>query len=210
MKLINVMAASLDGKIAAHTLESDSARRDYGFTNEDDKAYVRQQLETADAVITGANSLRASGATWQVRNHRGRFATWVVMTTKGISADLPFWNQNQVERWIVAPTSVPMHSNENTRAIICGETDPARVAYVALVAAGYERVLLFGGGQINRLFYQSDLVDELRLTICPIIIAGNDAPDFVDRGLPSPKHLTLLSSQPSKDLVFLTYKVQKT
>lgn len=210
MKIVNVMAASLDGKIAAHSLESDGARRDYGFTNEDDKAYVRHQLETADAVITGANSLRASGATWQVRNHKKKFATWVVMTTKGISADLPFWQQTEVERWIVSPDKVPLHSETNVRAVLCGTKNPAQVVYESLAAAGCERVLLFGGGQINRLFYQSNLVDELRLTICPIIIAGNHAPDFVDRGLTSPKHLTLLSSQPSKDLVFLTYKVQKT
>ena len=70
MKIINVMAASLDGKIAAHSKESDGARRSYGFTNKDDQEFVRQQLLTADAVITGANSLRASGSAWEVKNSR--------------------------------------------------------------------------------------------------------------------------------------------
>ena len=210
MKIVNVMAASLDGKIAAHSLESDGARRDYGFTNDDDKNFVRQQLETADAVITGANSLRASGSTWQVPNHEKRFARWVVLTTKGISEDAEFWKQSQVERWLVSPFPVPIYATTNIKTIVYGSLNPAIVVRDELAAAGCHQVLLFGGGQINRIFYEANLVDELRLTICPIIIAGKGASDFVAPGLTNPKQLTLLSSQPSKDLVFLRYKVQKT
>ena len=210
MKIINVMAASLDGKIAAHSLESDGARRNYGFTNDEDKEVVRQQLETADAVVTGANSLRASGGSWQIRNSKNRFATWVVLTTKGLSSDMRFWQQSEVERWLVSPNEIAIHSPMNVRSIVYGTKNPALVVYESLQQAGYERVLLFGGGEINRLFYEANLVDELRLTICPIIIGGIGASDFIAPGITVPKHLTLVSSQPSKDLVFLTYNVQKT
>lgn len=210
MQIINVMAASLDGKIAAHSFESDAARRSYGFTNETDKEFVRQQLTTADAVITGANSLRASGATWQVKNHNGKFATWIVLTTKGIDSSARFWSQTEVERWIVSPQPVELFSTQNVRNLVYGNQHPAKFVAEMAANAGFQRALLFGGGEINRLFYDANLVDELKLTICPIIIGATGASDFVAPGLSHPRHLTLQSSQPIKDLVFLTYKVQKT
>ena len=79
----------------------------------------------------------------------------------------------------------------------------------ALAGAGVERALLFGGSEINRLFYAAGLVDQLILTVCPVIIAAQAAVGLVAPTLPAPVKLTLLASQPQGNLVFLTYNVQK-
>lgn len=209
--ITNVMAVSLDGCIGKYALESDGERRSYGFTNMDDREWVREQLVTADAVITGANSLRASGATWKLLNDRGRTPSWIVLTTKGIDAALPFWLQHDVDRILVSPKPVQenlclQHQVVNWQT---GETNPAQYIVERLESSGLHRVLLFGGGAINKIFYEKNLVDYAKLTISPIIVGGIDAPHFVNPGLTHDVKMSLISSVIKGNLVFLNYKIQK-
>lgn len=209
--ITNVMAISLDGRIGKHSLESDGARRTYGFTNMDDREWVREQLINADAVITGANSLRASGSTWKLLNDRGRTPSWIVLTTKGIDASLPFWTQHDVDRVLVSPKAVQTelcqeHLVANWQT---GSETPAQAIVQRLNTLGLHRVLLFGGGAINKIFYEENLVDYAKLTLSPMIIGANDAPNFVDPGLTHDVKMTLVSSVVKGNLVFLTYKIQK-
>lgn len=214
MKIVNVMAATLDGKIAGHSLESDKARRDYGFTNKVDQEFVRTQLQSADAVITGANSLRASEGAWQVPNHKGRCATWIVLTSKGLDPGLRFWTQDNVEKWLVCPAgtkSVSAPLNARNVRVIEVPHGINIAEYVAKQAelAGYHNVLLFGGGHVNRLFYSAGLVDELRLTLCPMLLGLPDASNLLAPPLASPVRFRLESSNQNGDLLFLSYTVQK-
>jgi len=211
MKIVNVMAVSLDGKIASHPRESDQQRRVYGFTNQDDQDHVRRELMSADAVITGAESMRASGSTWRVRNDQGTFPIWVVMTRRGLEPTLPFWQQTDIERWLVSPTPLPaVQQAGGVRHFSYGEAEPATFVANHLRQAGAKKVLLFGGGAINRLFYAADLVDELKITICPMIIGQEGAPSFVDAGLPDPKTLFLESSMAIASHVFLHYHLKQS
>jgi 5-amino-6-(5-phosphoribosylamino)uracil reductase len=208
--ITNVMAITLDGMIGKHALESDVERRAYDFTNLDDREFVRQQLEQADAVITGANSLRASGGTWRVLNDRGVNPAWIVLTTKGLQEELDFWKQSNVRRVLVSPSPV----NEACCAKYGVENwiYPEQTAYrivQRLEREGLTRVLLFGGGSINKLFYENGFVDFAKITVCPLIISGVNSPRFVDLGLTNPVSLQCISSVLKGDLVFLTYKVKK-
>lgn len=208
--ITNVMAVSLDGMIGKHALESDLERRAYDFTNMDDREFVREQLLQADAVITGANSLRASGSTWRVLNDRGVNPAWIVLTTRGLDDGLEFWAQKDVRRVLVSPSRV----NESACASHGVENwvypdQMVRRIVDRLDQEGLRRVLLFGGGSINKLFYEAGLVDFAKITLCPLIISGVKSPKFIDLGLSKPIHLTCISSVLKGDLVFLTYKVKK-
>jgi riboflavin biosynthesis pyrimidine reductase len=208
--ITNVMAISLDGMIGKHALESDIERRAYDFTNLDDREFVREQLKQADAVITGANSLRASGATWQVLNDRGVNPAWIVFTTRGLEEGLEFWGQRSVRRILVSP--VPVNEALCVRYGVENWVYPENTASRVVERLGSEclhRVLLFGGGSINKIFYENNFVDFAKITVCPLIISGVKSPRFVDLGLPHPVHLTCISSVLKGDLVFLTYKVKK-
>jgi len=208
--ITNVMAISLDGMIGKHALESDVERRAYDFTNIDDREFVRDQLQKADAVVTGANSLRASGATWKVRNDRGVNPAWIVFTTRGLDANLEFWRQVDVRRVLVSPFPV----NEGVCAASGVENwifaENELDSFIAkLEAEGMQRVLLFGGGSINKLFYENGLVDFAKITLCPLLISGVNSPRFVNLGLSQPVHFEVISSVLKGDLVFLSYKVKK-
>ena len=177
--ITNVMAISLDGMIGMHALESDVERRAYNFTNMDDREFVREQLEQADAVITGANSLRASGSAWRVRNDRGVNPAWIVFTTKGLAEGLAFWGQKDVQRVLVSPFPIQeaLCAASGVKNWIIPENSPGGLIK-KLEAENLNRVLLFGGGAINKLFYEHGLVDFAKITVCPLLIGGLTHPDL--------------------------------
>ena len=206
----NIMAVSLDGLIGSNSLESDVERRNYNFTNNDDREFVREQLEQADAVITGANSLRASGCAWTVSNDRNVNPAWIVFTTSGIASELEFWRQKHIRRVLVSPFPVQeqLCAASGVENWIVNKKSPNDVL-TRLEGEGLGRILLFGGGAINKLFYENGLVDFAKITLCPLVIGGVNSPRFVDLGLKTPIHFTAVSSVLKKDLVFLTYRVKK-
>jgi len=208
IKIINVMATSLDGKISLEATEPDKNRYSSGFTNDDDKSFVRDQIKSADAIIVGANSIRASGRLWEQKNLKGVYPKWFIFTESGLDKDLDFWSQAKITRYFVSKQKIKC--DKNVENIAYSENRPAQYLVDYLNQQdGIETVLLFGGGQINRLFYSENLVDELKITICPFVFAGNTSSNFVDPGLVEPRRLLLNSSQILGNHVFLSYTVQK-
>lgn len=73
-----------------------------------------------------------------------------------------------------------------------------------------ERLLVMGGGELVASLLADGLIDELYLTICPLLIGGKTAPTPVGGlgfTLPRTPQLTLLSAQVEGDEVFLHYRV---
>lgn len=210
MIITNVMAVSLDGRIASQPGETDVARRALGFTNDDDRAHLLELIQEADAVIVGRASLEASGGAFELPNSKGVQPIWVVMTNGGFAPDSRFLKQEKLPRWLVSRAPLPaLPTQPSLRNLTYGDASAAATAVRALAAAGAERVLLFGGAEVNRLFYNEGLVDELILTLCPLILAQGHAVPLVAPGLPRPIHLSLVTSHPKSNLVFLKYKVLK-
>ena len=208
MEIINVMAVSVDGKIAAHPLENDKTRMSYGFSSEADKEFVREQINNADAIITGANSMRASDHAWEERGRDGRYPTWVVLSNSGLSEELGFWQQKHIPRWVVSENQLNFDfSKHGVQFLKADAGSIAKFTVQKLAEAGCKRVLLFGGGEINYLFYKENLVNKLKITVCPIIIASEGAPAFVLPRLPSHVQLHLLSSKAVENHVFLEYRI---
>lgn len=72
-----------------------------------------------------------------------------------------------------------------------------------------ERLLVMGGGELVASLLAEDYVDELYLTLCPLIIGGKTAPTPVGGlgfRLPHAPQLKLLSSEAVGDEIFLHYK----
>ena len=74
---------------------------------------------------------------------------------------------------------------------------------------GVERVVAEGGGLLNAALFSADLVDELELTLAPVILGGSGAPTLVDGpGFTQGelKRARLLAHEATKDgEVFLKY-----
>jgi riboflavin biosynthesis pyrimidine reductase len=214
MKIINVMASSLDGKIAAFPLETDAARAQNGFLIPEDEQLLRDELSHADAVITGANSLRVTGTVSELKNQKGKCPIWVVYSTHPETLDQSFLRQSQVPRVLVAQEYknqdfISQHQTESLDFISYGNAKPAAFVFDYLSRLGCSRVLLFGGGFINLMFYQERLVDELKLTLCPYIFAGLTSPCLVNPGLGQGVKFDLIASHTVRSHVFLHYRVQK-
>jgi len=205
----NVMASSIDGRIASSDLEPDEHRHAIGFTGEADREFVRQQIENSDAIITGAQSMRASKGAWEQKGRNNRYPHWVVFTNQGLDENLDFWQQNHIPRTLVSTKPLRAIPNSDVNNLVYGSSKPGSAVLEYLHSQGLERVLLFGGGFINNIFYNEKLVDELKITLCPIIIGQSDAPQFMVPSLEQPVNMYLLSSQVIDNFVFLNYRILK-
>ena len=73
---------------------------------------------------------------------------------------------------------------------------------------GIRELLLEGGGATNFAFLRDDLVDEIYLTLCPIVIGGGSSPTPVDGEGFAPenfKRFRLTESHRSGRELFLHY-----
>jgi len=73
------------------------------------------------------------------------------------------------------------------------------------------RLLCEGGGAINGALLSADLVDEIYLTLCPIILGGRDAPTMADGNgvekLEEATRLKVKSMERAGDELFFVYSV---
>ena len=218
--ITNYMAVSLDGRISTFPQESALERARSGFTNLADFDFLMQELAHKDCVITGAHSLRSEGKVPVVRRATAGgspYVDWIVMTRKGLAQTLEFFQQDTLNRFVLSPAALVEQKVEQQKAERSGVSfltyDPQAFApwFLQFCATrGYEKIALFGGGQINALFYRENLVDELYLTLCPKIVGQKDASYFVNPELPHAVALRLMSSQVWDHHVLLGYKVLKS
>ncbi|HBP45300.1 MAG TPA: hypothetical protein DD635_05320 [Flavobacteriales bacterium] len=210
MNIINVMGASIDGRIASHPNESDAERKRYGFTNEVDHAHLRRLLTTCDAVIVGGHSVNVSGGVMEVCREDGVYPTWVLCSNSGFTSDQPIWSQPNTPKWLVSSVTLSEElCPARIRNVVYGEEGLASAAVAACRNAGFERVLLFGGGIINREFYAAGMVDQLILTVCPVVVGRSSGVPVVAPELELPVHFELTNTEVEGDLVFLNYLVKR-
>lgn len=216
---------STDGKI------SDAHRTAARFPSPTDHYHLEQQLATADATLFGAGTLRAYGTTALIKEpalltkrqqqkqlpqpihivcspsgqldptanfFRQPVRRWLLTTTKGAQV----WQTlENFERIWIAPTATA--SNQFDWPQILKE----------LKTLNIHHLLVMGGGQLVAMLMAADLIDELWLTICPLIIGGQNAPTPCDGDgfcLKNAPKFTLRSNQTIGDEVFLNYQRQRS
>lgn len=207
MKITNIMAVSLDGATAAHANESDQERHATQFGNEDDYQMLVAAITACDAVIVGRSTIAASGPI-VTKSPAGKCPEWFVLTNRGFDENDPVLLA-EVPLTLVSREILPSHNYKNgAKKIIFGSMSPALSVAEHLRKTGKEDVLLLGGGTVNQLFYKDGLVDELFLTVCPIILGQEEMVRLVQPPLPMRVELALKSSHVVGNLVFLKYKVQ--
>jgi riboflavin biosynthesis pyrimidine reductase len=207
MRIINVMAVSLDGVSALYPGETDADRQAYGFGGPADYSFLIETIQSADAVIVGKGSVEKNGLI-DTKRPDGRYPDWYVFTNAGFPKGHNV-TQNEVPVTLVSREILPVHNYFfGARKIIFNDKNPVTILLDELKKNGKKTVLLLGGGTLNQLFYKERRVDELFLTLCPVILAADSAVAFVKPALPEPLKLVLKSSKVDGNLVFLKYKVQ--
>lgn len=208
MKIINVMASTLDGRIGAVSLESDAAREQLGISSAVDREVLRGEVAQSDAIIVGATSIRANGSALDWPGRRGR-PHWYIMARTALEPNLEFWSQDSVPRTVVSPSAMNPPKNSDVTCLVCRDPNPAPFVVERIRRQGFQRVLLFGGGFINQFFYNSQLVDELKLTLSPMFLGKAEGSFLVAPELHSPVRFTLISSMIKENYVFLNYLVRR-
>ncbi len=225
-----VLAMSVDGKI------SDIKRSPARFGSAQDKFHLEQQVADVDGVLFGAATLKAYGTTMRVsspellelRQQQGKPPQPVQIICSGsgrIEENIRFFKQ-PVPRWLLTTTAGEQQcqvKSEFERIIIAEATsaDPTqpsgkinwKIAFQQLQDLGLNKLAILGGGQLVASLLDAHLIDEIWLTVCPVILGGETAPSPVDgQGFLSTAapRLELLAVQTVGQEVFLNYKIIKT
>jgi 5-amino-6-(5-phosphoribosylamino)uracil reductase len=217
-----VLAMSADGKIA------DVTRSPARFGSITDKAHLETQIAAKDAVLFGAGTLRAYGTTLTV-SHRDLLKhrkdngkppqpVHIVLSDSGeFNRDLRFFQQ-PVERWLLSTATGARfwQARAEFKRILVFETPAGKVdlcgALEHLTILGIAQLGILGGGKLVANFLKLNLIDEIWLTICPLILGGEDAPTPVEGSgflaQMAPK-LQLLEVRTQNQEVFLHYCLQQ-
>lgn len=177
---------------------------------------------TADVILVGAGTVRAEGYAGELLDEESQSwrtasgmtshpAVAIVSGRLDLDADGPFFEQAPVRPLILtAATAAAGRRAALERVadvVVAGEqaVEPAQAA-AALAERGFQRVLCEGGPQLFGTFQAAGLVDELCLTISPLLAAGSalritaGAPEAVP-----PRRLELAQVLRGGDTLLLRY-----
>jgi 5-amino-6-(5-phosphoribosylamino)uracil reductase len=207
-----------DGKIA------DRDRSPARFGSSIDKSHLEKQIAAVDAVIFGANTLRAYGTILSITNpellairakeQKPLQPIQIVCSASGnLDRNYRFFSQ-PVPRWLLTtPEGAKLWQDNREsfdRLIISKSTiiDWTEILN-DLFILGIKKLAVLGGGELVASLLEIDVIDELWLTICPLLFGGNNAPTPIGGiGLTAAqaKRLELLEVDRIREEVFLHYR----
>jgi 5-amino-6-(5-phosphoribosylamino)uracil reductase len=212
MKVVSNTAISLDGRI--NTRE----RRFAFFGSARDHARMSRLRAEADAVLVGGATFRNwPHAALPDAADRGRLRgrPWNVVVSR--SLDLPH-DADFFAEPAVRPLLLTRAAALAGRALPAGaeaegwpgagEDLPVAWLLEQLARRGVEHLLVEAGGDLLFQFIAADAIDEMYLTLCPLVVGG-DAPSLADGSgfdLAELRRLRLVAAEPVGDEVFLHYR----
>lgn len=217
-----VLAMSADGKIA------DRHRSPARFGSTTDKAHLETQIAQVDGVLFGAGTLRAYGTTLRVthpnlltqRQQQGKTPQPIQIVysqSAHLDPSYAFFRQ-PVPRWLLTTQAGATAWRDRPEFERILTPVPATGAFTwstalqQLKQLGIETLLITGGGTLVAALLAEDLIDEIWLTVCPLLLGGTTAPTPVDgtgfSAALAPK-LDLLSAQTIDQEVFLHYRLKQ-
>ena len=209
MKVVSNTAVSLDGRI--NTRE----RRFTFFGSARDHARMSRLRSEADAVLVGGATFR----NWPHASlpdpgdrHRLRTVPWNVVVSR--SLDVPITPEFMAESairplFVTRAAAVPPGFPGEVEAWPGEGEVPVRWILERLAARGVERLLVEAGGDLLFKFLAADAIDEMHVTLCPIVVGG-DAPSLVDGAgfeRDQVRQLQLVAQEVEGDEIFLHYRV---
>lgn len=217
-----ILAMSADGKI------SDSLRSPLLFGSPADKTHLEQQVAAADAVITGAGTFRVKDTAMRVvdpakinqREQSGKPpqpVQIVASATGNLPRHIPLFQQ-PVPRWLLTTRAGAelWYNDSGFDKILVSETPTGSVdwhdAFQQIATLGIKKLAILGGGNLVASLLAEDLIDELWLTVCPLLIGGTNAPTPVDGSgftTQTAPRLELLEVKTIDAEVFLHYRLRR-
>ncbi|MBI5386073.1 MAG: dihydrofolate reductase family protein, partial [Verrucomicrobia bacterium] len=216
-------AISADGKLAPAT------RRYAPFGSARDAEMLYALRATADAIVCGARTIEQSATLLgngperftrrRLRRGLSKHNLRVIVSGSGSVAPASRIFQHRFSPLLVLTTEragkkrLQRLRQLADRVQICGENEIDFAGALAWLRRewGVKRLLCEGGGELNASLLLAGLVDEVFVTVCPLVIGGRRAPTLAD-GLGVPRlaeavELELRSAKRVGDEMFLRYRV---
>lgn len=181
MRVMACFAATLDGKIGSATNLRDrvGSRRDFEHL-----LTVRNQ---ADAILCGGETFRQHALLRQ-GNQQAQAPLQCILTQRfNLPPDAKIFQQSLQSNppapiLIVSPTPAPGSIKSqypaHTEWLTTGEGNPVPTILEALEYRGIQTLLVEGGGHIMNLFLEAQAIHELFLTVCPLLLGGQQDPSL--------------------------------
>ena len=218
MRVVSNTAISLDGRIAT------AAYDHVALGTATDRKYMSVLRARADAVLVGGRTFR----NWplplvpdqvaidqlvaeqffdcSISNLANR--TWknvVVTRTLDVPRSGKFWLDSRVQPVFFSPSAGDLPG------LVTGPTDPLSVVS-KLAGMGVSSLLLECGGDLLSQWLAAGLVNEVYVTVCPIMLGGRGAPSLADGpGFPfsAAPRLRLRHAHPVGDELYCRYEVHQ-
>jgi riboflavin-specific deaminase-like protein len=210
MKVFSNTAISLDGRI--NTREG---RFNFFGTSRDHARMSRLRAE-ADAVLVGGATFRNwPHAALPDLAHRGRLRgrPWNVVVTRRLDVPLTpeFLGEAAIRPLFLTHATALRPDFPAEAEGWSGEGTHLPIAWMLeqIARRGVERLLVEAGGDLLFQFLAADALDEMHVTLCPLV-AGGKAPSLVDGAgfdVASLRRLRLLAAEQEADELFLHYAV---
>jgi riboflavin-specific deaminase-like protein len=219
------MSMTADGKIAT------ANRAVASFGSRRDQEHLLALRATADAVMCGARtadlhniSLGPGPAKYRrARLSRGlaQYNLRVIVSGAGSVAPRAAVFQRHFSPIIILTTARARASRLRRlqsvadEVCVCGKSEIDFRSALAWLRArwGVKRLLCEGGGELNAALLAAGLVNELHLTICPLVFGGSAAPTIAEgvgvKRLADAVRLSLKSRRRLGDELFLVFMVKE-
>ncbi len=217
-----ILAMTADGKIA------DSQKTSARFGSDADKAHLEAQIALVDGVIFGAGTLRAYGSSLPITNPnllqqrqeciKPLQPIHIVVSASGNLNYQDRFFQQPIPRWLLSTEqgAIPWRDHQGFVKVIIGELLSSsnsfdwRAILPRFKQLGIDKLAVLGGGELVASLFSLDLIDELWLTVCPIILGGKNAPTPVE-GMgfrqSQGRKLKLLEVKQIAQEIFLHYQI---
>tara|TARA_Y100001949_G_scaffold175221_1_gene184519 strand:+ start:2382 stop:3041 length:660 start_codon:yes stop_codon:yes gene_type:complete len=173
-EIILVIASSLDGRIAFPQGGETHLGSKY------DKQLLNKSLTKVDATLFGSGTLKAHQSTFLIRknhflkNRQEILANQPISVIAGNSENFSkswrYFNQ-PIRRWLISSNRNIKDSKVNFDKILFYENSWLHTLNI-LKKEGIKRIALLGGAKLIESFFKEDLIDEIKITICPKLIGG--------------------------------------
>jgi len=215
-------AMTADGKIAP------ASRHFEPFAGPRDREHLLELRATADAVMAGARTVdldrvnlgpgRARFRRQRLKRGLAEYNLRIIVSGRGtINAQAEVFRHRFSPIIVLTSELIPRKKLLQLQSIadevkVIGEDGIDFDAALRWLRAKWnvKRLLCEGGGEVNSALFKAGLVDELHLTIAPVIFGGRAAPTLADgtgvERLAHAAHLRLVSMKRFAADLFLVYR----
>ncbi|UCD01078.1 MAG: 2,5-diamino-6-(ribosylamino)-4(3H)-pyrimidinone 5'-phosphate reductase [Promethearchaeota archaeon] len=176
-------AMTIDGKIASKTGDPE-------LSDEQDWKEIHKLRSQVDGIIVGKNTILKDNPKLHIKfyDHKGYYR---IVVDSNLS--IPVYSkiitfQPQIYPTIICTTEnaslkkIKNFESKGVKILKSGKGKKVNISNLMplLYNLGIKKLLLEGGGTLNWSFIKKNLVDEIRLTIAPWIVGGQNATNLVE------------------------------